>query len=216
MTSIVRVPLDVDAITARAEAAPGGPWLAFSDSLWIPWHADAAPCSPWDHGRYIAVRDGDWHGDEDPPAELWTFLADARDDVLSLAAEVRRLRTALTAQAGCTSDPAPVPRGWLPTRLLAYARARRALDEDAIRDYRDGVTWETPEFLRLNRAVADAETGVPPWMQTLTDWAIERKLRYWKHVRDNATTADYDRPLPVALTPKALAALAASGQRPTG
>jgi hypothetical protein len=215
MTGIVRVPLDVDAITARAEAAPGGPWLAFSDSLWIPWHADtdAAPRSPWDHGRYIAVRDGDWHGDEDSPAELWTFLADARDDVLSLAAEVRRLRTALTAKTGATPALAPVPRGWLPARVRTYARARGALDENAIRDYRDGVTWDTPEFLRLNRAVADAETGVPPWIRALTDWVTARKLHYWEHV---GADADYDRPLPVALTPKALAALTAGGQQPTG
>jgi hypothetical protein len=62
MTSIARVPLDLDAITARAQAAPDGYWVTFPDSIWIPWHADtdATPCSPHDHGRYIAVQDGDW------------------------------------------------------------------------------------------------------------------------------------------------------------
>ena len=106
MTSIVRIPLDVDAIAARAQAAPGGYWVAFSDSLWIPWHADTDAPGPsgWDHGRYIAVQDNDWHGDEEPPAELWRFLAAARDDVLTLAAEVRRLNSMATATATETTE----------------------------------------------------------------------------------------------------------------
>lgn len=99
-TSITRIPLDVDAIAARAEAAPGGPWAAFTDSLWIPWHASTddeyEPGEWWCSGRWLAVREGGWHtGSADPPPELWAFLAAARDDVLSLAAEVRRLRAAL-------------------------------------------------------------------------------------------------------------------------
>lgn len=103
-TDTVRVPLDVDAIAARAQAAPGGYWVAFTDSIWIPWHADtdATPCSPHDHGRYIAAQDDDWHGGEDPPAELWAFLAAARDDVLTLAAEFRRLTSAPTAATETT------------------------------------------------------------------------------------------------------------------
>ena len=102
MTDLLCVPLDVDAITARAEAAPGGYWLAFPDSMWIPWDADddTPPVSPWDHGRYIAIQENHWHGDAaEPPEELWAFLAAARDDVLSLAAEVRRLRAAATGPA---------------------------------------------------------------------------------------------------------------------
>jgi hypothetical protein len=89
--------LDVDAITARAAAAPGGYWVAFSNGIWIPWHApdDAEPASGWDHGRYIGIEDGDWHGTSQPPDTLWEFLAAARDDVLALAAEVGRLRSAL-------------------------------------------------------------------------------------------------------------------------
>jgi hypothetical protein len=96
--NIIRFPLNVDAIAARAEAAPGGCWEAFPDTLWIPWSADADDESDghWScSGRWLAVREGGWHtGSEDPPPELWAFLAAARDDVLSLAAEVRRLRAA--------------------------------------------------------------------------------------------------------------------------
>jgi hypothetical protein len=89
---------DVDAIAARAEAAPGGGWVAFTDQLWIPWSApdDDPPAGAWDTGRYLRVEKGDWHaGSDDPPPALWEFLASARADVLTLTAEVRRLRAAL-------------------------------------------------------------------------------------------------------------------------
>jgi anti-sigma regulatory factor (Ser/Thr protein kinase) len=93
------VPLDVDAIAARAEAAPGGAWEAFTDSLWIPWSADTdeeyEPGDWSESGRWLAVREECWHtGSPDPGPELWEFLATARKDVLALAAEVRRLRAA--------------------------------------------------------------------------------------------------------------------------
>ena len=98
---IIRFPLDVDAIAARAEAAPGGRWEACPDTLWIPWSAtddDDTTGEPWCSGRWVAVQEHGWHaGSDDPGPELWTFLAAAREDVLSLAAEVRRLRTALAA-----------------------------------------------------------------------------------------------------------------------
>jgi hypothetical protein len=93
---------DIDVIAARAAAAPGGHWIAWPDSVWIPWHGldDAEPENAWGHGRYLAVQDNDWHGSDQPPAALWAFLAAARHDVLALTAEVRRLRAllALTAQ----------------------------------------------------------------------------------------------------------------------
>lgn len=100
MTSrIIVFPLDIDAIAARAEAAPGGNWEAFPDTLWIPWSAatdEDHDGEYWRSGRVLAVREFGWHtGSEDPGPELWEFLASARDDVLSLAAEVRRLRAAL-------------------------------------------------------------------------------------------------------------------------
>jgi hypothetical protein len=95
----------VDAIAARAAAAPGGYWADLGDCIWVPWSAldDAEPLTAWDHGRYIAVQDNPWHGSTAPPGELWEFLAAARDDVLTLAAEVRRLRAALAA-AGTTGQ----------------------------------------------------------------------------------------------------------------
>ena len=80
----------MEAIAARAAAAPDGYWVAMPDGIWIPWAApdDTDPATAWDHGRYIGIHDGDWHGTTEPPAALWAFLAAARDDVLTLAAEV--------------------------------------------------------------------------------------------------------------------------------
>lgn len=97
--SSIRFPLNVDAIAARAEAAPSGCWEAFPDSLWIPW-SDAADDEHdgewWRSGRWLAIRDEGWHaGSENPGPELLTFLAGARDDVLALTAEVRRQRAEL-------------------------------------------------------------------------------------------------------------------------
>jgi hypothetical protein len=98
---LLRFPLDIDAITARAEAAPGGCWEAFPDTLWIPWSAstdDEHTGEWWNSGRWITMQEHGWHtGSEDPGPGLWAFLAAARDDVLTLAAEIRRLRAALTA-----------------------------------------------------------------------------------------------------------------------
>ena len=90
---------DLDAIAARAAAAPGGYWVNMGDCIWVPWSAldDTEPFTAWDHGRYLAVQDNPWHGTTEPPGELWEFLAAARDDVLTLAAEVRRLRATLAA-----------------------------------------------------------------------------------------------------------------------
>lgn len=96
-------PLRLDEIEARAAAAPDGYWIPHDDQFWIPWSADddAEQVSPHDCGRYITVEDGDWHGTEEPPATLWTFLAHSRDDVLTLAAEVRRLRAELGTARQC-------------------------------------------------------------------------------------------------------------------
>jgi hypothetical protein len=97
----LRRPVDTDAITARAQAAPDGQWEAFPAGLWIPYRADADDeaeqhwsCS----GRWIALQEHPWHtGSENPGPELFEFLANARADVLALAAENRRLRNALNS-----------------------------------------------------------------------------------------------------------------------
>lgn len=93
----------LDEIEARAAAAPDGYWIAHDNQFWIPWSAtdDAEQVSPHDCGRYITVEDGDWHGSEDPPPALWTFLAHSRDDVLALVSEVRRLRAELGTVGQC-------------------------------------------------------------------------------------------------------------------
>jgi hypothetical protein len=141
-------------------------------------------------------------------------LSDARA-CPGLLARARDMLDTLAAEIGDTPDPAPTPSGWLAPRVLTYARARHALDANAIEEYEAGVCWDTPEFLRLNRAVADAETGVPGWVQAVAEWVIGRRLRYRDHIPNAAIDADADDwPLPVALTPKALAALGGDGARP--
>ncbi len=60
-----------------------------------------------------------------------------------------------------------------------YTKARRALDVNAIEEYEAGIDWETPEFLRLNREVADAERGVSWWRRWLISRRILRELDYW-------------------------------------
>lgn len=99
--------LDLDAIEARALAAPGGTWDDATDGLWIAWHDPAddefEPGDQCGSGRWIGIQEQSWHcgtGSEDPPAELWKFLASSRGDVLTLAREVRRLRKDLEEARG--------------------------------------------------------------------------------------------------------------------
>ena len=157
----------------------------------------------------------------DTACELSATAADVADNLTDdracpgLVARARDLLDTLAVEIGDTPDPAPAARGWLPARVLAYARARHALDANAIEEYEAGVCWDTTQFLRLNRAVANAETGVPGWVQAVADWVIGRRLRYHDHIPNAATDAEADDwPLPVALTSKALAALARDGTRP--
>lgn len=90
-------PLDVDAITARAEAAPGGLWQHADGKVSIA-PDPAMPEEAW----YLSADDCSWAGARDMPAELAGFLTTARSDVLALAAEVRRLRTELARGEGET------------------------------------------------------------------------------------------------------------------
>jgi len=54
--------------------------------------------------------------------------------------------------------------------------ARIALGENQQREEAAGIDYETPEFLRLNQAVADAEKDVPWWRDDLR--AIPDRFRY--------------------------------------
>lgn len=63
-----------------------------------------------------------------------------------------------------------------------YERARRALDENAIAEWEARVEDETPEYLRLNHEVAEAERGVVMWRRWLIDARILRELDYWKRM----------------------------------
>jgi hypothetical protein len=66
---------------------------------------------------------------------------------------------------------------------VRYAAARRALDENSFAEYAAGVDYETPEFLRLNHEVAEAEPGISPWRRWLIDARISRDLDYWHRMR---------------------------------
>lgn len=74
-------------------------------------------------------------------------------------------------------------------RLVAairrYARAERALCEDAIASYADysagGDGWETPS--PIHREAHDAAAAVPWWLRPVTaviDWHITVTLDYWR------------------------------------
>lgn len=49
--------------------------------------------------------------------------------------------------------------------VAAYQRAKAALAENTAREAAAGITHETPEFLRLNQAVIDAEKQLPKRLQ---------------------------------------------------
>lgn len=101
MTENRTVLLDIEAIARRAENAPGGDWVQVGDQVRVPWTApgDAGYDTDdyWmaflDSGRYLTIADSDWIdcGNITPPG-LMEFLEHSRQDVLALAAEVRRLR----------------------------------------------------------------------------------------------------------------------------
>jgi hypothetical protein len=97
--TVLRRPVGTDAITARAQAAPAGQWEAFPCALWVPFRADGDDETDghWSNsGRWVALQEHGWHaGSQNPGPELWEFLASARADILSLAAENARLRNEL-------------------------------------------------------------------------------------------------------------------------
>lgn len=64
-----------------------------------------------------------------------------------------------------------------------YEQARRALDQNALDEHADGVTGETPEFLRLNAEVARLEKTVSWWRRWLIDRRVLRELDYWERMR---------------------------------
>jgi hypothetical protein len=90
-------PLDLNAIEARALAAPGGEWAEFPDGIWIPFtdvvNDDEHYGRSWDSGRIVRIDEQHWHTQGADPDGLWPFLATVRPDVLALVREVRRLRT---------------------------------------------------------------------------------------------------------------------------
>jgi hypothetical protein len=96
--------VDVDVIEARAAAAPDVACVAGIDRMWVGFFADGddeRDGDPSGSGRWIAEESHYWHlGSEYLPPEFWDFHACARADVLTLAAENRRLRSALAVALG--------------------------------------------------------------------------------------------------------------------
>jgi hypothetical protein len=105
--------IDLDAITARAEAATPGPW-AFDAERFVPSDPAIGVYWVWEIGAGKVLILGGVGGEDDPGADL-AFACAARTDVPALVAEVERLsedkETALRViahlwkQSGC-SDPA--------------------------------------------------------------------------------------------------------------
>jgi hypothetical protein len=84
------------------------------------------------------------------------------------------------------------PRRW-PLPFIAdpaagrYARAFRALCQNAIEEYDAGTTGETPESGPLNDAVIGTKRSVPRWRRALISRPILRELDYWNRMRGGAS-----------------------------
>jgi hypothetical protein len=63
-----------------------------------------------------------------------------------------------------------------------YARARLVLDRLSLEEYAAGIDTETPAFLAANRAVIDAEAGVPWWRRAVIGHRVLAHLGYWERM----------------------------------
>ena len=80
----------------------------------------------------------------------------------------------------------PLPRQARPTARSPeerYEAARRALNENALRDYAAGTGDETPEFLQLNHEVAEAGQGVSGWQRSRIDNRVADEQDYDAQMR---------------------------------
>lgn len=103
--SVIVTALDLDAIEARANAATRGPWITGVrwedpvDNYWLPINRPSSdPEDPHQPDRIALIR-YETCGFQYPHFEALSdaaFIANARQDVPALVAEVRRLRAALT------------------------------------------------------------------------------------------------------------------------
>lgn len=67
--------------------------------------------------------------------------------------------------------------------LRRYAAAERALCENYIAEYAEGIDWETPEYLAANTESHAASVAVPRWLRPVTaviDWHVITTLDYWR------------------------------------
>lgn len=67
--------------------------------------------------------------------------------------------------------------------IRRFARAERALCENGIAEYAEGIDYETPEFLAANREAYEARRAVPRWLWlavSLVEWHVITDLDYWR------------------------------------
>lgn len=123
--------LDLDEIEARVAAATPGPWWAFSDGPESGDHWYVASGS--EAVAHIHSDDGRNEDARQPDAE---FIAQARDDVPALVAEVRRLRGLVSPAAGRVLDAVRQwARAWEEDPFgpaMSAAKARLAAAWDAL------------------------------------------------------------------------------------
>lgn len=125
----------LDEVEARAAAAPDVYWHPPGSQcrFEIPWVISEDELDSrhgWDHwGRYLVLKDGDWDGSAEPLAALWAFLGRARDDVLILSREIRRLRAELgtAREAAYYSSRLAAGRGSMTLGELGEALASAGL-----------------------------------------------------------------------------------------
>ncbi|HET7386878.1 MAG TPA: hypothetical protein VFJ19_09485 [Nocardioidaceae bacterium] len=94
------VPLDLDAIRARCDAATAGPWVVRADpldeSLWV----EVADPGFRSLARGICSNDDPDSDDSESERPDLEFMAHAREDVPALLGEVERLRVVEVASIG--------------------------------------------------------------------------------------------------------------------
>jgi hypothetical protein len=71
---------------------------------------------------------------------------------------------------------------WAGCDSATYEQVRYAFDANTLAEAEAGIMDETDEFLRLNRAVTEAEYGVPFWTRMRIDARILRQLDYWRRL----------------------------------
>lgn len=177
--------LDLDAITARADAATEGPWKAVIANI----------CG--DDSVYVETADGRSVADlRDDQAAVATFIAHARADVPALVAEVRRLQAIVDAWGG----PLVADReaAWAEVSNLKAAIEVLTADRDALAAKNERLRGEAVErqavIMKLagERDALAAELARARTAAEFTEASCDREIRRLLGLLDEAGLLEDD------------------------